>query len=343
MTGGSNRSFDMKGKSSDLFPWILHDLERLDRALDRNGRSPRTRAAYLPWVRRYLLFRCRHFGELADARNRRPGELSAFLHHLTGELGLGESSRSQAAAALRFFHQAVLEQELDDRELEKGDRPNRRRQIVVPEAREVSRLFQHWPDGQPRLAAILIYGAGLRPGEAVRLRVGDLDFDRRLIRVRDAEGDVGRSTLMPLRIAGELEAQVEKVEKAHSEASRWGIGGVPLPPPIGHSRPEAAQELHWQWLFPIDRCFARGRHRRHLYTQSLQRAFEKARLAAGLDSDLGCVGLRHAFAVRLLQKGVETRVVQELLGHRSPRPMIKYKRWLEASAQPVASPLDDSQ
>jgi len=151
-------------------------LERMSGALRLRHASPRTEAAYRHWVRRFVVFHgMRHPSELGAP------EITAFLNHLAVDAHVAASTQNQALSALVFLYRHVLGADdfaLD--ELVRAQRPKRLPVVLSPaEVRDVlSRLR-----GSALLVASLLYGAGLRLLEALTLRVKDLDFAAREIRV----------------------------------------------------------------------------------------------------------------------------------------------------------------
>ncbi|MDQ6785796.1 MAG: tyrosine-type recombinase/integrase, partial [Acidobacteriota bacterium] len=74
------------------------------------------------------------------------------------------------------------------------------------------------------LIANLLYGAGLRLHEALRLRVKDLDFGFKQIVVRDGKGGKDRFTVLPTILIEPLKKQLQAAEKLHRQDLRHGLG-----------------------------------------------------------------------------------------------------------------------
>ena len=114
--------------------------------------------------------------------------------------------------------------------------------------------------------ASLLYGAGLRVLECARLRVKDVDFDRREIVVRDGKGLKDRVTLLPEALRAPLGKHIERVRRQHQQDLAEGLGSVELPTAIERKYPRAAWQWGWQWVFPATRFYRdpeTGRPRRH--------------------------------------------------------------------------------
>ena len=172
-----------------------------------------------------------------------------------------------------------------------------------------------------RLPLQLLYGAGLRLGEGLALRLKDLDLDRHRLHVRAGKGRKDRTTLLPVRLRGALEAQVAFVRQQHGRDLAEGAGFVELPGAMARSAPHLAQDLGWQWLFPAARRYVDDatsqRRRHHVHPSVVQRAMQRAVDRSGVVKRASCHTLRHSFATHLLEGGADVRVVQELLGHAS--------------------------
>lgn len=269
--------------------------------------------------------------------------MSAFLTYLANERKVSSSTQNQALCALVFFTSQVLRQELGDLDLV---RPKRRRRLpVVLTQSEVRSIFRQLPQGEPRLVLALLYGTGMRLKEGLRVRVKDIDFQRKLVVVRSGKGDKDRITMLPEGLIPALRKQLARVEESHVRAVEEGYAGVELPHALAEKYPNADQELAWQYVFPAEkpsRCPRSGAFRRHhLHERTLQRAFKKALRQAGIPKHAGCHTLRHSFATHLLEKGYDIRTIQELLGHRSVKTTMIYTHVLNRGGKGVVSPLDD--
>ncbi|HEY7729240.1 MAG TPA: integron integrase [Candidatus Eisenbacteria bacterium] len=299
--------------------------------------SRRTERAYVAWIRKFVLFHGkRHPTELGEQ------EISAFLTHLAVSAKVSASTQNQALSALLFLYRDVLARDLEWLDgVVRAKRPVRL--PVVLSRAEAAALLGHL-HGVPRLMASLLYGSGLRLLECCRLRVKDVDFDRREITVRDGKGRKDRVTMLPAGLAAPLAAQIERVRRQHAEDLRAGAGSVELPGALDRKYPRAAWEVGWQWVFPATRFYRHaetGRRRRHhLHESVLQRAVRQAALRAGIAKPATCHTLRHSFATHLLEAGYDIRTIQELLGHREVSTTMIYAHVLNRGGRGVRSPLD---
>jgi integron integrase len=269
-------------------------------------------------------------------------EVRAFLDHLARDRNVSASTQNQALAALLFLYNDVLAITLERQSpLIRAQRRERIPIVLTPT--EVSSLLAQL-DGTPYLMASLLYGAGLRLLEWARLRINDIDLDRREIRVRDGKGRKDRLTPLPIALISKLELHLQRVRQQHQADLHGGAGYVEIPDALRTKYPNAPREWPWQWLFPATRGYLHPqtaeRRRHHLHETVVQRAVRQAALAAHLSKRVSCHTLRHSFATHLLEAGYDIRTIQELLGHRDVATTMIYTHVLNRGALGVQSPLD---
>src|SRR6185295_18115301 len=156
-----------------------------------------TEKCYLQWMRRFIAFNGRR-----HPRSMGASEVQGFLTHLAVKRGVAPSTQNQALQTLLFLYKRVLGIELPwlDEVVRAGQA---RRRPVVLSRTEVTAVIDHLA-GHYRLIANLLYGSGLRLAECLRLRVKDLDLERKELIVRDGKGGKDRITVLPLTILPHL-------------------------------------------------------------------------------------------------------------------------------------------
>ena len=312
-------------------------LDRVRDVLRVKHYSIRTEETYVEWIKRFIFFHNkRHPLEMGEV------EIGAFLTHLAVERNVASSTQNQALSALLFLYGQVLEKKLGAFVgIERAAMPKRMPVVFSPEeARSVL--------GQMRspyqLMAELLYGAGLRLMECVRLRVKDVDFSYNIITVRDGKGFKDRVTMLPEQLKGALLRHVDFQKAVHEQDLREGFGAVYLPHALAEKYPSAQKGWPWQYVFAAGRrsvdprSGAVGRH--HVQEKSLQLAVQKAVRAAGITKAASCHTFRHSFATHLLERGSDIRTVQELLGHKDLSTTMIYTHVLNKPGIGVRSPLD---
>jgi integron integrase len=312
-------------------------LDRVRAGLQARHYSKRTERAYVSWIRRFILFHGkRHPDEMSGA------EVGAYLSNLASEGKVSASTQNQALSALLFLYQQVLGRELEWLgELVRAKRP---KHVPVVLGRQEARDVLARLRGPVWLVCGLLYGGGLRLLEALRLRVKDIDFDRREITVRRGKGPKDRRTVLPSSLVEGLRSHLAAVKKLHEADLSLGAGAVALPEALARKYPNAAREWNWQWVFPATRTYAdraTGEVRRHhLHETVIQRAVHRAASDAGITKPASPHTLRHSFATHLLEDGYDIRTIQELLGHRDVTTTMIYTHVLNRGACGVRSPLD---
>ena len=159
-------------------------MHQMSTSLRSRQYSPRTERAYCQWAKRYIRFHgLRHPASMGEI------EINAFLTHLAVDRHVAASTQNQALAALLFPYRTVLERPPGDLgEVVRARRPRHLPVVLTPA--EVRAVLAH-VRGDNALIARLLYGAGLRLGECLRLRVHDIDFERREVTVRGGKGGQG--------------------------------------------------------------------------------------------------------------------------------------------------------
>ncbi|CAN5557987.1 integron integrase [soil metagenome] len=321
----------MSGQSKSPFLEAVRGLIRVKHL------SYRTEEAYINWIRRFILFHNKRHPEEMGA-----DEVRAFLTHLAVEGNVAASTQNQAFAALLFLYREFLEKPLDGlRDVVRAKMPQRLPDVLTKD--EVRRVLA-FLSGEKWLVANLLYGAGLRLKEVLRLRVKDMDFEYRQIMVRDGKGAKDRVTVLPETAAAPLMEHLSRVRLLHEEDLRLGFGEVFLPFALERKYPNANREWIWQYIFPAAKRSPDPRsdkmRRHHLSENIIQRHFKIAVGQASITKKASPHILRHSFATHLLEAGYDIRTIQNLLGHSDVRTTMIYTHVTKRGGFGVRSPAD---
>jgi len=267
--------FDITGESASGTTGRPAGLEILEREFRVAGYSRNTVVLYLRQIELFF----QRTG-LSPEKVRRE-DIVLYLENLSRTVGLSRSSAVQIVNALKHYYRIGFPG-LDRNPAESVPSPKQERTYPdILSREEVSRLLVVLNNPKHRFLLTLIYSCGLRVSEAVRLRLGDLDFDRRLIHIRQSKGRKDRFVMLSSR----------------------------LKEPLALYRKDYVLR---SWLFPGRSPDA------PIAVRTAQEVFKQARLKSGVVKDVSIHSLRHAFATHLLEDGVDLRYIQELLGHKSP-------------------------
>ena len=312
-------------------------LDRVRTVCRRLQYSHHTETAYVRWIVRFVRFHGTRHPRTLNATHIRD-----FLNHLVVERNVAASTQNQALHALRFLYERVLNIELEAIEgLQPAQRPKRLPVVCTrDEVRQVLRAMH----GTNQLIAALLYGAGLRLSEALRLRVKDLAFARGECVIRDGKGRKDRVTVLPRRLHKPLQRHLRVRSALHETDRAEGHGSVYLPNALAQKYPNAAYEWKWQFVFASRNRSTDPRsgdvHRHHRSTSAVQNAVKTAVDATGITKHVTCHTFRHSFATHLLEDGYDIRTVQELLGHERVETTMQYTHVLNRGGRAVQSPLE---
>jgi integron integrase len=278
----------------------------------------------------------RHPVEMAEP------EINAYLTHLAVKEKVSASTQNQALSALLFLYRYVLGRKVGDLgEVIRARKPTR---IPVVMTREEVKAVLDLMQGDKWLMASLMYGAGLRLMECLRLRIQDVDFARNEILIRDGKGAKDRITMLPESLKTPLQDHLKKVKALHERDLGDGWGRVQMPTALDRKYPNAPADWRWQWIFPQENRWInpqtkeQGRH--HIDESLVQKSVRDAVAKAGLTKRATCHTFRHSFATHLLEGGYDIRTVQELLGHSDVKTTMIYTHVLNRGPAGVRSPFD---
>lgn len=299
--------------------------------------SIRTETQYIHWIKRFILYHNKRHPREMGAQ-----EVESFLTHLATAGGVSAATQNQALSALLFLYREILAVDLPWLDnVVRAKKPQRL--PVVLSKNEVGKILARM-DGTYALMAQLLYGTGMRLMECCRLRVKDIDFERREILIRDGKGAKDRVTMLPESLIQLLHQHLVKRRHLYEDDLAKGIAAVYLPDALARKYPNAANDWAWQYVFCSGSYSADPRsdvkRRHHIDEKLLQRAMKKAVAASGVQKLATPHTLRHSFATHLLEGGYDIRTVQELLGHSDVSTTMIYTHVLNKGGKGVVSPLD---
>jgi integron integrase len=233
-------------------------------------------------------------------------EIERFLTSLAVEGEVSASTQNQALAAILFLYRDVLGVELAWIDgIVRARRPERL--PVVLTRQEVAALLDELA-GRERLMATLLYGSGLRLLECLRLRIKEIDFEKREILVRGGKRNKDRVTVLPETARDPLRLHIEGVRQQYEADLAQDFGGTTLPDGIARKYPTAGREWPWQYVFPASRTVfdqRTGRRLRHHLDESvLSAGREEAVARARISKTASCHTLRHYADSRIMPSWV---------------------------------------
>lgn len=313
-------------------------MDQVKEVLRYHHYAYRTEVTYCQWILRYI----HYYGGKTHPREMGKQQVEAFLSNLVSQGNVAPSTQRQALNALVFLYREVL-----DIPIEGEMMPIRSKKKIHPPTvltqEEVQSMFLKM-NGIHLLMAKLLYGAGLRLMECIRLRIQDVDFGQNKIYVRGGKGGKDRLSVLPQNIRDELRSHIDRVILQHHEDLVEGFGEVYLPNALERKYPNAAREMGWQYVFPAKKRSIDPRSgremRHHVLETGLQKAVKRAATQAIIHKKVGCHTLRHSFATHMLEHGVNIRVLQTLMGHADVKTTEIYTHVMKKDIDAIQSPLD---
>jgi len=227
-------------------------------------------------------------------------QINDYLTMLIKERNISVSNQGQVMSAVKMFYGSVIDQEDKIKGLFQPKRPQKLPKVLTEE--EVSALLRAVDNLKHRCLLMLIYSGGLRLGEVIALRLPDLQPEKERLFVRSGKGNKDRCTLLS--------------EKAWQHLKNY----MELYKPI-------------EWVFE-------GSNGGQYSERSVQEIFTQAKQRSMINPEATVHTLRHSFATHLLEKGVDLRYIQELLGHASSKTTEIYTHITKKGWGKIKSPLD---
>jgi site-specific recombinase XerD len=278
------------GERLDIDPAVWFD--ELEKELVARRYSLKTMKLYTHYNREFLEFIKKNPYEVSNE------DIREYLYYLA-EKDTSTSTLNIAINALKFYYGEILRRNF----VCEIKRPKKDKKLpVVLSGEEISGLFSSVVNVKHRALLMLSYSAGLRVGEVVRLKMEDIDFQRKLIHIHGAKGRIDRYTILSDTASATLK--------------------------------EYLKDYIGDWLF------AAADPKKHITIRSAQAIFEHACENAGIQKEVSIHSLRHSFATHLLENGVDLRYIQELLGHKNLKTTEVYTHVSNRDLSRIKSPLD---
>jgi integrase/recombinase XerD len=238
-----------------------------------------------PQTQRHYIRGCKRFAAFlgCSPETASADDIRRFQLDLAGS-GLTISHRNGIVAGVKFLFRVTLRRHDLAAEFYQVREPRRIPPVMSPD--EIGRLLAATHTLKLRVMLALAYGCGLRAGEVVRLRVGDIDSAQAIIRIVQSKGRKDRNVMLPAEVLALLRQWWVMRPKTYD-------AGVPQTE---------------RYLFP-------SREAAHVSTRQFGRLFRQVARAAGIDKPVTLHTLRHSFATHLLERGTDIRLIQALLGH----------------------------
>jgi integrase/recombinase XerD len=228
-------------------------------------------------------------------------EVRAYFLWLVKERGVARSTLTIHLSGIKFLFEKTLKREWIIFNLV---RPQKRKKLpVVLSSEETKHLLSLVRMPKSRMALTVIYACGLRLNEGLHLRVQDIDSQRMLIWIRNGKGGKDRYVPLPERLVEMLRA-------------------------------------YWKLHKPSTYFFFRKDKNTALSDTSLQHTFKAALRESSIRKEASIHTLRHSYATHLLERGIDLRVIQELLGHKSPQTTAIYTHLTDKSFQTLTETLN---
>jgi site-specific recombinase XerD len=231
-------------------------------------------------------------------------QVRQFFLHLINRKRVSEGTLKTYRGGIQFFYTATLQRAMPLFDL--VARKRRRRLPVVLSFEEVQHLLGLVREPVPRMCLTTIYSCGLRLSEGARLKVRNIDSKRMMVEVRNGKGGKDRLVPLPTRT---LELLRDYWKQQH-----------PRPRP---------------WLFPDRRKPGEPLDRHYPY-----KVLKAALRVSGIPKNVNVHTLRHSYATHLLEAGVDLRVIQEILGHKSPKTTAIYTHLTQKLFEGLKKTLD---
>lgn len=268
-------------------------LYNLEQELRIRGFSPKTVKSYLLYNKLFLQFSQKSPKSVTNE------DIRGYLISIK-DRNCSSSTLNVALNALKFYYRQVLKRRFFF-DIKSAKKTNYLPTILSKE--EIERMLEKTTNPKHNFLISLMYSAGLRVSETIKIRMRDFDLDRKMIMARQGKGQKDRCTLLSEKLVPILKKQL--LLKKPGDYLFTGAGG-----------------------------------NGHLTAMSAEKIVKKAAELAGISKKVSCHSLRHSFATHLLEAGTSIRYIQELLGHKRLETTQIYTKVANNNLQKIKSPLD---
>ncbi|MEW6456844.1 MAG: site-specific tyrosine recombinase/integron integrase [Acidobacteriota bacterium] len=276
-------------------PNSLYNFEELRRELVSRKYSYKTVKAYIYYNRDFLAFTGKKLSDITDK------EIKDYLVYLVEEKEAATSTLNQAINALKFYYGTMLKKKFPY----EIKRPRKDKKLpIVLNKEEVAEILLSVDNIKHKVILMLVYSAGLRVGEVVKLKMEDIDSERMLIHIKGSKGRKDRYAMLS-------ETALQTLRE------------------------------YWKEYRPQKWLFEGAKVDRHISIRAVQKILEHACEKAGIKKDISVHTLRHSFATHLLESGTDLRYIQEILGHKNSKTTEIYTHVSTKSIRRIRSPLDN--
>ena len=228
-------------------------------------------------------------------------DIKKYLEYLANRK-VSNATLNLAINALKFYYTQVLKRKF----FFDIKHPKKEKRLpVVLTKDEIKRMLEVTANLKHKLLMEIMYASGVRVSEIIKLKIKDIDLEEGIIRVNLGKGKKDRQTILSKRAIGDLKTYLQKRNDNNA------------------------------YVFPGTQ------NKGHLSTRSVQKIVLQAAKLAGIKKDISCHGLRHSFATHLLEKGIDIRYIQKLLGHKRLETTQIYIKVSTQKLKEIGSPLDD--
>lgn len=311
-------------------------MHRLRYFMRQKGLAAATEKSYCAWIKRFIKYH-----NLINPEKMNQHHIEQFLHSLVIVDRVTINTQKSALNAMAFLFNQFLGMPLGKLNITRAKRGPKPPVVLSPiETKAIIKVLKP----PINLVVKLLFGSGLRVNEALSVRLKDIDFDSNKLLVENAKGGKSRLTILPASLRQELEFQSEIVNRLHETDLVNGHGWAFASSSEISSTNHRLRSLPWQYLFPSNALSYDTESKRlvryHLNDSTVQRQVKYASRQCGLIKEVTPHTFRHTFATRLLEAGVNIRIIQELLGHANVSTTELYAHVLHKHGYALTSPID---